>query len=437
MKYLWQGAVLALISFNVVAQDPSAYVSLGPQGQAMVRVVSQESTCPSLEVDGKSQSMQLRANNRPTPLNSKKPAVFQEQVCELAIAANTKVVKLHGIALPKINAHPHKIVLLGDTGCRMKLPASFQDCKDPEAWPLAEVAQQAAAEHPDLVIHVGDYHYREHACLAGDCAHTPTGYGSDTWQLDFFQPLRPLLNAAPWIFVRGNHESCERAGQGWYRYLDPRPYNSQQNCDQPTPPEADITSPYAVSLGPKLQLIVMDSAAAADTKTPKALVEAYSKVINQVTELAQQKPQSWLVLHHPILGYAHGTLGYYSSNATLLAAWKAQGYSSLLPPTIPLVMGGHYHTFELNQFKGTEPLSLLTGFGGSALEPEFPKSLPSHFEVAPGIEVSQSVHNQHFGYTVLEETNGQWTLQQKDVQGKTRLTCQLDLQNSQRNFTCH
>ena len=29
--------------------------------------------------------------------------------------------------------------------------------------------------------------------------------------------------AAPWIVVRGNHESCSRAGQGWWRFLDPRP----------------------------------------------------------------------------------------------------------------------------------------------------------------------------------------------------------------------
>ena len=52
---------------------------------------------------------------------------------------------------------------------------------------------------PDLVIHVGDYHYRENACpkdIAG-CRDSPWGYGWDAWDADFFVPARPLLAAAP------------------------------------------------------------------------------------------------------------------------------------------------------------------------------------------------------------------------------------------------
>ena len=70
--------------------------------------------------------------------------------------------------------------------------------------------------HPDLVVHVGDYHYRENACPAGDagCSTSPWGYGWDAWDADFFTPAKRLLAVAPWIVVRGNHESCDRAGQG-------------------------------------------------------------------------------------------------------------------------------------------------------------------------------------------------------------------------------
>jgi hypothetical protein len=360
-----------------------------------------------------------------------------ERVCELPLPATAKQVKLMGQALPQVHQRPHKIVLLGDTGCRMKLPTYFQDCSDPAAWPLAQVAKQAALEKPDLVIHVGDYHYREHSCLAGDCAHTPTGYGSDTWQLDFFKPMKPLLQAAPWIFVRGNHESCERAGQGWFRYLDPRPYSEQQNCDQKTPAEADITAPYAVPLGSKLQLIVVDTATASDTKAPPNLVAAYSSEVEQVAELSSQKPQNWLVMHHPLLGYGYGSVtGYHSSNTTLMSAWQARNHPDFMPASISLVIEGHIHTFELNRFAGAQPLSLLTGFAGSALESEFPKNLPAHFEVIPGIEITESLHDHDFGYTVLEENNGKWTLLQKDILGKNRLTCNLQFENIPRTFQC-
>ncbi len=55
---------------------------------------------------------------------------------------------------------------------------------------------------------------------AHDCAGSPWGYGWDAWNADFFTPAAPLLAAAPWAAVRGNHESCARAGQGWWRFLD-------------------------------------------------------------------------------------------------------------------------------------------------------------------------------------------------------------------------
>ena len=32
------------------------------------------------------------------------------------------------------------------------------------------------------------------------------------WQADFFEPAATLLQAAPWVFARGNHELCSRGG---------------------------------------------------------------------------------------------------------------------------------------------------------------------------------------------------------------------------------
>src|SRR5438309_1335623 len=83
---------------------------------------------------------------------------------------------------------------------RRRKGTSVQDCNDPMSWPFATIARLAAAKHPDLVIHVGDYHYRESPCPADrlGCAGSPHGDNWAVWQKDLFDPAAPLLAAAPW-----------------------------------------------------------------------------------------------------------------------------------------------------------------------------------------------------------------------------------------------
>ncbi|MFX8797610.1 metallophosphoesterase, partial [Acinetobacter baumannii] len=85
------------------------------------------------------------------------------------------------------------------------------------AWPFKLGATLSASLKPDLVLHVGDFHYREKPCPAGNdgCAGSPWGDNWDVWREDFFAPADSLLRAAPWIMVRGNHELCDRGGHGW------------------------------------------------------------------------------------------------------------------------------------------------------------------------------------------------------------------------------
>ena len=85
--------------------------------------------------------------------------------------------------------------MIGDSGCRIKVSDNvFQNCNDAATWPFATVAATAAAAAPDLVIHVGDYHYRENACPPGNvgCAGSPWGYGWDSWEADLFAPAAKL-----------------------------------------------------------------------------------------------------------------------------------------------------------------------------------------------------------------------------------------------------
>src|SRR5262249_35017162 len=149
------------------------------------------------------------------------------------------------------------IVMFGDTGCRIN-GHNLQDCNDRDAWPYAKVARNAAdmQPKPDLVIHVGDYAYRENECPSTRNCAGPWGYGYDSWKADFFEPSKPLFETAPWIMVRGNHEDCVRAGEGWFRFLDHQ--EPPQTC-------ADLTGFFVVQR-PDIGFLVMDNAAAAPKK---------------------------------------------------------------------------------------------------------------------------------------------------------------------------
>ncbi len=431
--------LLGLAQQTIAGSEISSYVVLGPQGQAIARVVTRATECPALNIDGHQWPMITRAEPRETPLSPEHPAIFSVRVCELVLPSTSVQVLLDGKKLPEAKGVPQKIVLLGDTGCRLKWPAAYQSCNDPKAWPLARVALSAAAEKPDLVIHVGDYHYRESPCLSEGCNHSPQGYGSDTWEADFFEPMRPLLQVAPWVFTRGNHESCARAGQGWFRFLDPHTYDPKHSCDEAPPTVADFTPPYAVPLSPHQQLIVFDSAAASE-KIPRlgtAAVTAYAAQFEQVAALARNQRFNWLVLHHPVLGYGYLPLvGYQKGNPTLLAALQEKHYSTFFPEGIQLTLQGHIHTFELDSFQGREPMTLITGFGGSLLEPQFPKRAPNHFQLVPGVLLADTRSEQQYGYTVLERQDGHWTLLKKDIEGNLRMRCLLQLEQAPYKFDC-
>ncbi len=72
------------------------------------------------------------------------------------------------------------------------------------------------------------------------CGGTPAGDNWEAWNADFFAPAAKLLAGAPWVFTRGNHESCDRSWRGWFYYLDPRPWDG--TCQEYSPP-------YTVKIG--------------------------------------------------------------------------------------------------------------------------------------------------------------------------------------------
>ncbi len=176
------------------------------------------------------------------------------------------------LALPKPN--PSIVTVFGDTGCRIN-STQVQNCNDATKWPFKQVAADAAAEKPDLMIHVGDYLYREIPCPAGSealCGSTPSGDNWATWNADFFTPAAKLLAAAPWAFARGNHENCARSWRGWFYYFDPRPWDGV--C-QPFSP------PYTIKLG-AFQLVMLDTSEVLEDSLDQNQISHYASQLSSL-----------------------------------------------------------------------------------------------------------------------------------------------------------
>src|SRR3990170_4000321 len=205
-----------LIALPIVAQPAplAAWTQLGPGGTVIVRAVT-SGACPSGTVGGQSRIMAIRAPVTPS---------FPVTVCEIVLGPRPPAFTIASAPVPRHTIQ--KIVL------------------------------------------VGDLLYREAACPAGQtgCANSPWGYNWQTNNTDFFVPARPLLAAAPWIFVRGDHESCSRNGAAWFSFFEPR--SRPAACQ-------DFSDPYSVPLGSQ-DLVVFDSSNAADETANAAQVPTYA-----------------------------------------------------------------------------------------------------------------------------------------------------------------
>jgi len=381
--------------------------------------------------------MQMRAGPGATPLRPKqgKPSEFAIGVCEAIVPAQARRASIGGQELPLPTGAARRIVVLGDTGCRIKqADHAYQDCSDPAAWPFRSVADAAARERPDLVVHVGDYHYRENACPAGErCTTGPWGYGWDAWNADFFVPARGLLAAAPWVAARGNHEMCSRAGQGWFRLLDAAAADPARTCDQADRDEdADFSDPFAVPLGGNWQLIVFDSARASrplDLNRPEdaRAFRQFEKKLDAVAALAAAPGMhSIFVSHHPALGFAIGRDGApVFGTPALLAPMRARFGSRYYPAGVDLTLHGHVHTFEAISFASGQPAALVTGHGGDNLDAEAPTTLAAAYPAAPGVQIDFAVHGGGFGYLVLDREGTGWRIRAQGVDGAVRAVCTL------------
>lgn len=404
----WPAAIAGVaLSTSVAAAPPTPdqvhagfvlYASSPVDGTvALARVVIEAGTdCPSLRFDGGSETAM-------TPRINPHPATFPIEVCEARYPfGQGAVVTGTDLRLPVASLNPVRLIVMGDSGCEGD---AYQPCDTTASWPFPAFGPAAAGTGPDLVIHVGDYNYRGtpdkvtidgvtkevyDASGDGPLCRSADGYVSqnvpgsanfdnwDDWQRDFFTPAGPLLLAAPWVFVRGNHELCSRGGPGWFYLLDPASPllgggAAQQACPDQTGTTPELFSPpYTLDLDP-LALAVVDSANACDAGVN--FPEAYSRQLTRVQRQILDKP-TWLLVHRPMWGMREapdkeGPPEMEVINQTLQQALRDQPDGEL-PSEITLVLSGHMHRFQATSFGAARVPQLIIGNSGGRLSSDPP-----------------------------------------------------------------
>jgi hypothetical protein len=418
--------MLAMAVAPLAAEE--MWVELGPAPRGFVTIARYASrdvkTCPAIEINGRTQPMVQRA----------KVGKFEALVCEQTIPPRTKTAKINGKSLP-LPAWTHKdhalIVVIGDTGCRIKqggedstVPGgrwNIQNCASPKDWPFEEVAEHASAEKPDLVIHVGDYLYRERACTGvTGCPGGPSGDNLETWEADFFTPARKLLLAAPWVFIRGNHEDCSRAGDGWFTLLDPRHLTTCTNYSEPYLLKPKFGVPLAVlDSNPAFDAPCKKGDAACEAEFARQ-IKIYTSAFEKISSWKLQN--GWMLTHKPVWSVRAGFPdGLQVLNVVEETAWKEHR-----PKGIDLLLAGHTHTFEMIGFDANSDhaMQLVVGNSGTKLAPDL-----TYKSAAPEVQAAQ-INDfrkiQDFGYTTLTPAAKGWNVLAHERDGKVDIACVVE-----------
>jgi hypothetical protein len=414
----------------------------GPPGRRLVRaIITEGDRCPKILEKGRDVEMVRRSS----PLW----ATFPVLVCEANLGGASDAW-IGSRQLPTRPDNPRDVVVIGDTGCRM-VYWQIQACLSGVEWPFSAVAVSAAAKiradgFESIVIHVGDYHYRENPCADRnpECGGSPYGDNWATWEEEFFKPASPLLLAAPWVIMRGNHEDCSRAGAGWIFFFALPGSTNDSACQHELP-----SYRLAIGRGERQRvLVVLDTANAGS----QFGIEARCKIFRQwIDGIDDSNAVVWLALHQPLLsrspdGKRIGTsreddLCRQDDTKDALKVIRAKLLASKDPkPKVKLLLSGDLHVFQYFQpAENDKPVQVIAGMGGTKLDELnelLPKDAPkdekpkaadakpqwdsdvTSFGVAGGA-LTIAKH----GFVVMHNDGPSWTVTLLDVTGRTLATC--------------
>ncbi len=412
------GLTLAALVLPAGAAETFHWVQYVPGGLE-VRATTDQATCPALIINGVAAGF----TERSTPGEG-----YPIRVCAASIPEGTKAASIDGVPLALPVAHPTRILVIGDTGCRMKGNV-MQACNDAALWPFRVGSDVAALFKPDLVLHVGDFHYRETRCPAdfAGCAGSPVGDNWAVWKADFFAPAELLLGAAPWIFVRGNHEECERGGKGWARTLDPYPWDvtsGLMGC-------LGVAKPFVADLG-DLKIVVVDTSTADEDKANVDQANMFRTQFQSIGELAPTGPV-WVAFHRPIWAVISNGKNKQNEGDNKTLALAAR---DVIPANVQALISGHQHTFQVVAYEDDLPVQIVSGHGGDELAFWAPPN-PAGLSIN-GVKVKSGMGKAGiFGFSLLQrdpkDPNALWAITDYTVTGEALGRCVLD----GRKAECH
>lgn len=354
-----------------------AWVQWEADGQPHARAIVHGASCPSVTVGTFNYPMAERA----APGEG-----FADRVCDTPLPADYTRGRVGSSVLPPLPRTPRKIAMFGDTGCRLK-GLLVQECNDAAKWPFPAIVRDIANEHPDLVIHVGDYYYRESACPNGsNCANSPHGDNSDSWAADYFSAMTPLFAEAPIINARGNHEACNRAARGWPRYLS----GSIDTFCVPHEPVAFIQFD-------DLLIANVDDATEITEVLPDPPVWKADLAIVQARALEAHR-QTWLVSHRPAVTY-------------LVTHQRNVDGSA-----IDAFISGHIHLFGAYTFNGGGGPQMIVGIGGDSL---------ANIAETALLRALGGTTERRFGYALAIRDGGDWNIEIHDVDSRLHRRCRM------------
>ncbi len=407
-----EGVEAPAVSGSAAAADPLyAWAQYGVGGLEARAIITEDADCGQVTVDGVQGVMAERA----APSDD-----FPVVSCAAAVDGAAGQVEVGTVTVPVPTGSPQKILVLGDSGCRMT-DGWYENCDGTGTgtpWSFVAAATAAAAERPDLIVHVGDYVYREAKCDTSaqeGCADSPWGDNWPTWEADFFLPSAPLLDVAPWIVTRGNHEDCNRNHLGWLRFLDGRPITVDELTANGCP---QFSAPYAVPFG-DVDFLVLNTA----TDTSADTQAQYTADIAEAAGLITGGRATWTVTHRPFWGLAPdwrdptelGTLD--GTLQAAIAALPGGGW----PDEVDMALAGHIHLLETLSFTDGRPHQVISGDAGTSQDAKITQAAIDANRQAfdeLGLDPADFNSFHEFGYVLIEPAaTGGWTVTVKDLAG--------------------
>ena len=461
-------ASLVLLAFSAPAQAApahasgpgiiSAYTLVTPTSLSKSRlqsraVIPNGIPCPRVHATKGKKKLDLKMTKR-VPGASTGSAFSAVRACQANLPSGLKSASIAGVKVPaSLPKTFDKIAIFGDTGCAVNGETS-QDCTSTASWPLAKNAHSISKEHPDLTIFTGDFFYREGPCPAGQEAKCggstipvpgmPFDDSDYGWIADVFAPMAPALSAAPMLAIRGNHEACNRGGNGYFLFFDV----SQLGADACAPDASNqapknIQPSWAVDLpissGRTLRAVMVDSAYG-NNYSLSPWVPTQHTAYEQAAKLSAKKKgrESWLITHRPMFGVDTTFETQFDPAWNNWTAVDQTAAAQGLIGNYNLMFASHIHVAQVVQIPG-QPAQVVVGNGGANPDSLTGYTLPVYGpllgnqgqqlspDYAPYPTASYLWTTVRYGYGVLEprQKSGQWKMTQKAYDGTTYATCSM------------